>query len=97
MYKDTSGNEYIKGVTPETHVSIDLRNTPDMKSGMDTILGFVEIGTAGEMYFKRKVKPQRGTRSSTKKSFVVKGIIRNPGGFITKDALVMEVRELGKK
>ena len=97
MYKDTSGNEYIKGVTPETHVSIDLRNIPDMKSGMNTILGFVEIGTAGEMYFKRKVKPQRGTRSSIKKSFVVKGIIRKPGGFITKDALVMEVRELGKK
>ncbi len=87
----------IVNILLKLYTSIELRNTPDMKSNMNTILGFVEIGTAGEMYFKRKVRPQRGTRSSTKKYFVVKGIIRKPGGFISKDALVMEVHEMGKK
>lgn len=96
MYKDGSGNEYIKGYTQETHLSIYLRGVPKMKSGMNTIIGYVENGTAGDMYFKRKVKPKGGTRGETKKSFVVKGVILKPGGFITKGALVMDIHELGK-
>jgi hypothetical protein len=38
-----------------------------------------------------------GVRREINNSFIVKGIIRKPGGFITKDALVMEIHELGKK
>jgi hypothetical protein len=38
-----------------------------------------------------------GGRREINNSFIVKGIIRKPGGFITKDALVMEIHELGKK
>ncbi|MCP4040612.1 MAG: hypothetical protein GY731_01480, partial [Gammaproteobacteria bacterium] len=97
QYKDGSGNEYIKGFTMDTHRSIDLRGIPAMKSGVNTILGFVEIGTAGDNYFKGKVATKRGTRSKTKKTFVVKGVIKKPGGFIREGALVMEVHELGKK
>ncbi|MCK5684851.1 hypothetical protein KAJ27_12050, partial [bacterium] len=97
MYKDGSGKEYIKDFTQDSHLSLALRDVPAMKSGMDTIIGYVEIGTAGEMYFKRKVKTKGGGRSQIKHSFVVKGIIRKPGGFISKGALVMEVHELGKK
>jgi len=97
MYKDGSGNEYIKGFTRDTHLSIYLRGVPKMKSGMDTIVGYVEIGTAGDMYFKRKAKPKGGTRGETKKSFIVKGIIKKPGGFIRQNALVMDIHELGKK
>ena len=67
-----------------------------MKSGLDTIIGYVEIGTAGEMYFERKVKTMGGGRREINKSFIVKGVIRKPGGFTTKDALVMEIHELGK-
>ncbi len=97
LFKDGSGNEYIKGFNQDTHLCIDLRGVPAMKSGMNTIMGYVEIGTAGEMYFKRKVATKGGTRGKTKNSFVVKGIIKKPGGFIRKDALVMEILEIGKK
>ena len=97
MYKDGSGNEYIKGFTRDSHLSIYLRGVPKMKSGMNTIVGYVEIGTAGDMYFKRKVKTKGGTRGETKHSFIVKGEIKKPGGFISKGALIMEVHELGKK
>jgi len=97
IFKDGSGNEYIKGFTPDSHIGIDLRGVPAMKSGMNTILGYVEIGTAGEMYFKRKVATKGGTRGEIKHSFVVKGVIKKPGGFIREGALVMEIHELGKK
>ena len=97
MYKDNSGNEYIKGFTQDSHTSIYLRGVPAMKTGMDTIIGYVEIGSTAEMYFKRKVATQGGGRGETKKSFIVKGVIRKPGGFINEGALVMEIHELGKK
>jgi hypothetical protein len=97
MYKDNSGNEYITDYTQDSHLSLALRAVPKMKSGMDTIIGYVEIGSAGEMYFKRKVKTKGGSRGETKHSFVVKGLIKKPGGFIRQDALVMDVHELGKK
>lgn len=97
QYKDNSGKEYIKGFTRDSHLSIYLRDIPAMKSGRDTIIGYVEIGTAGEKYFKRKVKTMGGGRRETNKFFIVKGIIRKPGGFIRKDALVMEIHQLGKR
>ena len=97
QYKDNSGNEYIKGFTMDSHLCIDLRGVPAMKSGMNTIMGYVEIGSSGELYFKRKVATKGGSRGETKNSFIVKGVIRKPGGFIRNGALVMEVHELGKK
>lgn len=97
MYKDNSGNEYIKGFTQDSHTSIYLRGVPAMKTGMDTIIGYVEIGSAAEMYFKRKVATKGGGRGETKNSFIVKGVIRKPGGFINEGALVMEIHEMAKK
>ena len=97
MYKDNSGNEYIKGFSRDSHLSLELRAVPAMKSGMNTIIGYLEIGAAAEQYFKRKAKAKGGSRGSTKNFFVVKGVIRKPGGFIRTNALVMEVHELGKK
>ena len=97
QYADGSGNEYVKGCTNATHTSIDLRAVPKMGSGMETILGFVEIGSAGDMHFRKKVVPKRGSRDETASSFVVRGVIRKPGGFIREGALVMEIHDLAGK
>lgn len=97
QFKDGSGNAYLSGCTPETHVSIELRAVPRMASGMDTILGFVESGSAADMYFQRKVVPKRGSRDEVSTSFVVEGVLHKPGGFIREGALVLEIHAIRAK
>jgi len=96
-FQDSSKNEYIKGITPDSHIAIHLRATPAMKSRSNTIIAYIEIGTEAEKYFKRKVQSKGGSTDKQRSSFVVKGVIKKPGGFIHEGALVMQVNEMGKK
>lgn len=96
-FQDSNKNLYIKGITPDTHIAIQLRNVPEMKSRSNTINAYIEIGTEAEKYFKRKVRSKGGQTSKFSRSFVVKGIIKKPAGFLRKGALVMQVIDLGKK
>ena len=62
----------------------------------DTIHTYIEIGTAAEMYIKRKVQTKGEDTGMLSGYFVVKGIIQKPGGFIRTGALVIDVHELRK-
>jgi uncharacterized protein DUF1565 len=96
-FKDSHKNEYIRDVTEKTHVGLELRPTPKMIGGK-TIFAYLEIGAEAEHYFKKRVQSKGGAGwAETTNQFVVKGIIRKPGGFIREGALVMEVVEMGRK
>jgi hypothetical protein len=68
-----------------------------MNSFNDTINTYIEIGTATEMYFKRKVQTKGEDTGKLNGYFVVKGIIKKPAGFNRRGALVMDVHDIGKK
>jgi len=92
-FQDSKKNQYIKGISEQTHLAIELREAPKMK-GSETILAYLEIGAEAEHYFKKKVQTKGGERGETTHNFVVKGVIRKPAGFIREGALVMEIKEM---
>jgi hypothetical protein len=67
-----------------------------MNAFHDTINLDIELGTAAEKYFKRKVHTKSGETNTLSGYYAVKGGIKKPGGFIRTGALVIDVHELRK-